>query len=213
MPARLPQRLRRQLAALGLVGALMVALPLVLLLRFQNAAEHDLLQARARLNPVARTVALERSLLAHRALADRVLGGSAALEPQREQREAEVDQQLAALSAALVGGGWLAAAGEAQALQRDWARLASEVQARRIGVAQSDHEHRLLIEHCLQVLDLLGNEARAAWLQGQRVTWALGVILALLAAAAAGLLRSLRRGLQAMAAPATPPAGRRPRED
>ncbi|MDE2274797.1 MAG: hypothetical protein KGK09_00730, partial [Burkholderiales bacterium] len=147
-PARLPQRLRRRLAALGLVGALMVALPLVQLLRFQNAADADLLQARTRLDPVARTVAVERSLLAHRSLADRVLAGPAtrspsrlaprqaatapALEALRAQRQAEVDQRIAALTAALTGGGWQAAATEAQALQHDWSRLAAEVQAHRI---------------------------------------------------------------------------------
>ncbi|MDE2082233.1 MAG: hypothetical protein KGI90_12840 [Burkholderiales bacterium] len=222
-PARLPQRLRRRLAALGLVGALMVALPLVQLLRFQNASEADLLQARTRLDPVGRTVAVERSLLAHRHLADRLLGGPAGRQPDhastpdrelealRAQRQADVDQRIAALMAALVGGGWQAAVVEAQALQHDWSRLAAEVQAHRIDATQSDHAHRLLIEHCLQVIDLLGNEARAALLQRQHRIWLVAAVVALLTLVATGLLGSVRRGLHALAGAAAPGQGPAPR--
>ncbi len=160
-PARLPQRLRRRLAAFGIVGALMVALPLVQVLRFQKTAEEALLATRTGLDPVAQAVDVERALVAHRDAAGQVLRGHAAFEPERQRRQAEVDQRLTALAAALVAGAWGRAIGEADALRQDWARLVHQVQTRRIGAAASDSAHGLLLEQCLQVIDLVGSES--AW--------------------------------------------------
>ena len=73
---RLPQRLRRSLAALSLVGAVLVALPVAQLLRYQSAELDALTAGRTRLDPVARAVHVQRGLLAHRDVAAQVLGGS-----------------------------------------------------------------------------------------------------------------------------------------
>ncbi len=161
LPARLPQRLRRRLAAFGIVGALMVALPLVQVLRFQNAAESSLLAEQAALDPAARAVDVERGLVVHRDLASKVLRGQLAFEPERRQRQAEVDLRLTAMAGALAAGAWVRAIGESDALRQDWTALAREVQSRTIVAAESDHAHRLLLEQCLQVIDLVGGDASA----------------------------------------------------
>ena len=89
--ARLPQRLRRNLAALSLVGAALVGLPVAQLLRYQAAEMAALADGRAKLDPVARAVHVQRGLLAHRDISAQVLGGQAKLEAERLQRQTEVD--------------------------------------------------------------------------------------------------------------------------
>jgi hypothetical protein len=151
--------LRRRLAALGVVGALMVALPLVQVLRFQNAEVQSLLGERAGLDPVAHAVEVQRGLLAHADLAAEVLRGQSALEPQRLQRQGEVDGRVAALSMALLTGQWERAVQESDALRDDWMLLARQVQARSLQASESDQAHRLLMEQTLQVIDLVGDSA------------------------------------------------------
>ena len=146
---------RHKLTALGVVAALVVALPLVQVLRYQNAELHAVLDARAGLDPVARAVAVQRGLLAHRELAAQVLEGHPALEPERRQRQTEVDDRLAALSLALASGAWERALQEAHALYEDWSALSRRVTKHALKASESDQAHRLLIEQTLQVIDLV----------------------------------------------------------
>jgi hypothetical protein len=154
----LQQTSRHRLAALSLVGALMVALPLVQVLRYQNAEIANLLATQAGLNPVAQAVGTQRSLLDHRAISAQVLRGALDKEPERQLRQSEVDQRVKLLTLAVHGGIWERAEAEARALREDWSVLARQIAARSIGAAESDQEHRLLIEQVLQVIDLVGDE-------------------------------------------------------
>ena len=152
---RLPQRLHRRLAALSLVGAALVALPVLQLLRYQTAELNALADGRAGLDPVGRTVFLQRGLLLHRDIAGLVLRGQEALEPERKLRQVEVDQRMAALMVALTSGSWEQAIGESDAQREDWLRLARQVLERGIDATASDQAHRLLVEQGLQIIDLL----------------------------------------------------------
>jgi hypothetical protein len=153
--ARLPGKLRRNVAALSLVGATLVALPVVQLLRYQSAELDALTAGRAKLDPVARAVHLQRGLLAHRDIAGQVLGGHTGLEPERQLRQREVDGRMAAMMVALATGRWDQAVGEADDLHQDWRQLIQQVAARSIDPPGSDHAHRLLVEQTLQVIDLV----------------------------------------------------------
>jgi hypothetical protein len=148
-------RLRHKFAALGAIGSLMVLLPLGELLRHQSAEVQALLAERAVLDPMARTLAVQRGLLGHREVAAAVLKGRKALEPERRLRQAEVDARVAALAGTLASGAWERALDEATALGTDWHELAQRVLARRIGAPQSDQAHTLLVEQALQVMDLV----------------------------------------------------------
>jgi hypothetical protein len=163
--ARLTQRMRRGLAALSLVGAVLIALPVVQLLRYQSAELQSMSANRAALDPVARAVHLQRGLLAHRELAAQVLRGQDKLELDRKQRQAEVDGRLAALMVTLATGRWDLAMGEADDLRIDWMQLARQVLERQIDAVSSDAAHRLLVEQTLQVIDLVSSSAQ---LEGQR---------------------------------------------
>ncbi len=158
--ARLPLRLRRNVAALSLVGATLVALPVVQLLRYQSAELNALTAGRAKLDPVARAVHLQRGLLAHRDIAGQVLGGHPGLEPERKLRQNEVDGRMAAMMVALATGHWELAIGEADDLHLDWRQLTQQVSARSIDPPGSDRAHRLLVEQTLQVIDLVAAAAQ-----------------------------------------------------
>ena len=147
--------INHKFAALGVVGAVMVLLPMAQLLRYQSAELQTLELQRASLDPMADAVALQRSLQAHGDAARPVLQGRPQLEPERQRRQAEVDRRLDELRHALAAGLWQRAHAEAQALAGDWTRLARQVASRSIGVAQSDQDHRLRVEQALQVMDLL----------------------------------------------------------
>ncbi len=160
-PPRLPwrQRIGKRMTALGLVGALMVALPLVQVLRYHAEQADALAAARARLDPVARAVDVQRSLLVHRELAARVLAGQAQAEAERRLRQGEVDQRMGALGATLATGTWPRARDESDALREDWRVLSRAIGTRSVTPPESEHAHRLLVEQALQVIDLVGDIA------------------------------------------------------
>ncbi|HSQ71181.1 MAG TPA: hypothetical protein VLM87_02055, partial [Rubrivivax sp.] len=149
--------LRLKLAALSTVGVAMVVLPLAQVLRYQDAQLQAALQEQAALDPLARVVTVQRSLLAHRDVAGRVLRGQLALEAERLARQNEVDAQVARLAAvpAVLASG--RALDESTALRDDWTLLAHQVGQRAITAAESDFGHRLLVEQTLQLIDLVAD--------------------------------------------------------
>jgi hypothetical protein len=159
-PNPLPQVRRRgwrgwRMALLGLIGALALVLPLSQVLRFQVEALIEDRSERARLDPLAEAVAVQRGLIGHDEVATRVLRGRTALEGERRLRQAEVDHHLFTLQASLQAGAWQPAWREAQALQADWRLLAGHVAGRRIDAEASRRGHRLLQEQAVQVMDLV----------------------------------------------------------
>jgi hypothetical protein len=174
---RLASRLkvRHRLAALGVVGALMCALPLIQVLRYQAAALGDTQAAQAALDPLEHAVALQRGLVQHRDVAGAVLRGASAREPERRQRQRVVNERLTDLDLSLRRGSLQRATQEGEALREDWTALSRRVEERSVAAADSDAAHRLLVEQTLQVIDYVslaalgvggqaGPEAQA-WMQ------------------------------------------------
>jgi hypothetical protein len=187
----LPRRLRGRLAALSVLGALVVALPLGQVLRYQSAEMEMLAAQRAGLNPVTRTVDVQRGLIAHRATAAQVLGGDTRMEPERRVRQAEVDERLAFLAVALTTGPWDRAVRESDALRDDWLLLARDLMAGRVTVFDSEQAHRLLVEQTLQVLDLLADASTPRALRqggdGTAMAWSAALALPRLVAQVSAL--------------------------
>jgi hypothetical protein len=186
---RLTQRLRRRVAALSLVGAMMVALPLVQVLRFQAEQIDLLVHHQSALNPIARAVQVQRGVMAHQDLARQVLQGLTAAEPDRLVKQDELSQGSATLVRELHDGHHMAARQEALALQEDFAQLAPKIAAHQISALASDQSHRLLVEQVLQVMDLVQDA------QAER-TAALEPALALALAPTRQLPRQLWRAAQ-----------------
>jgi len=161
---------RHKYALLGVLGMLMVATPLVDVVRRQSQDLQLLLGARSGLDAMARALDVQRALLAHGAAAALALGERgapqaeprSALEGKRRARQDEVDVRMAGLTAALVQGRQAAALEEDGALREDWAALIERIAARRIAVADSEAAHRLLIEQVLQIMDFLADAGGAA---------------------------------------------------
>lgn len=161
---------RHKFALLGVLGMLMVATPLVDVVRRQSQDLQLLLGARSGLDAMTRALDVQRALLAHAAAAALVLGGRgalegeqrSALEAERRARQDEVDARMAGLTAALVQGRQAPALEEDGALREDWAALVERIAARRIAVAGSEAAHRLLIEQVLQIMDFLADAGGAA---------------------------------------------------
>jgi hypothetical protein len=153
----LPAPARRRIAALGLVGSAMVAVPLVQVLRFESAEMQAVVAQQASLDPIARAVAVQLALLAHRDTAGQVLRGQAVLEPERQVRQAEVDIRLIDLGSTLDVLHSYRAIDEAQVLAQDWAGLAERVSTQQISADASDAAHRLRVEQAVQVMDLVAD--------------------------------------------------------
>ncbi len=171
-PLRERTRPRMRFALLGLVGMLMVATPLTEVLR-QHARNLDLLiAARAVLDPLADTAAVQRALITHERTAAAALAGGAAAVPLRAVHEAEVDQRLATLTATLDRGRYAAAGDECAQLRNDWSALVDGLRHRRLSTQASRQAHELLLDQTVQIGDLLVLEGRlqaAAALAGSAV--------------------------------------------
>ena len=155
------RRLRLKTALAGALGGAMVLLPLGQALRGQ-VTEIELLRAeRAQLDPMTQALSLQRSLMGHRDVADRVLRGRQTLEPERRLRQQQVDAELSALHDTLSAGAWVKALTETSDLAQDWHGLARRVVLRQIGNADSTQAHQLLLEQSVQVMDLVSASAPA----------------------------------------------------
>ncbi len=155
------KRLRLKFAAIGTVGAAMVLLPLAQVLRYQAADLEAMVAERTTLDPLAHAVAVQRGLLGHRDVAERVLRGRLQLEAERRLRKAEVDDALWALQGTLSAGFWAKALRESDALTQDWRLLAGRVAMRQVQVADNLAGHQLLLEQAVQVMDLVSAAAPA----------------------------------------------------
>ena len=156
MPDRSPaSRPSWRSAALGAVGGLMVLLPLGEVLRHQTQDIQAMTAERALLDPLSQAVSVQRGLLSHSDLCQRLLAGRSALEPERKLRQAVVDTALWDLKNTLSAGLWVTALGEAGQLTLDWQDLIHRLQARSLDGKTSQADHRLLIEQTLQVMDLV----------------------------------------------------------
>ena len=162
MPEPRPSpRLRLKFAALGAVGGAMVLLPLGQVLRYQGAELQSLMSERAALDPLSHALAVQRNVIGHRDVAQRVLLGRAQLEPERRLRQGAVDQSLWALQGALSAGRWVQALGEVGAMMLDWRELTRRIALRQIDVADSLTQHQLLVEQAVQVMDWVSAAAPA----------------------------------------------------
>ena len=135
----------------------MVAVPLVQVLRYESAEMQAVLAQQASLDPIARAVAVQYGLLAHRDTAGLVLRGQQLLEPERQLRQGEVDDRLTDLTATLDALHSERAINEAQVLAQDWGALAQQVSAKQINADSSDAAHRLRVEQAVQVMDLVAD--------------------------------------------------------
>lgn len=154
-------RPRLKLLLAAFLAALSILLPLSPVWRHTGEEMDALVVERALLDPLARALALQRSLLGHGDVAERVLRGRGGLETERRLRQHAVEADLVALQATLSAGLWTRALGEVHALTQDWRQLSWQVAQRSIDAARCARGHQLLVEQAVQVMDLVSSRAPA----------------------------------------------------
>lgn len=190
-------RLRFKFALLAAVGTAMILLPLGQVLRYQNAEIEALVAERATLDPLTQVVSLQRHLLGHRDVADRVLRGRLPLEEERRLRQSEVDGALWVLRGTLSAGYWTRALNESTHLTVDWRNLARRLTLRQITAPESQDGHQLLVEQAVQIMDLVAATAPPGSYAGMVQTHARAWVAANAVAPARGV--ALEAALQAHA--------------
>ncbi len=135
---------------LGMIAFLLTIIPSTLYVRqaYQEMriAEREA-SGVASVRPLLKVIELTQQ---HRALSALVLGGDAAMEPQRAAKAQEIDKAAEAVSAALALLHDAGARASWQGAQQDWAALRSSVAARGLSVADSFDRHVALIARLLQ---------------------------------------------------------------
>lgn len=144
-----------KVAALGVVLALIGAVPLVSAIQHKDAEIALAKIESASLDPVRTAVLLQRHLQAHRGLASMVLGGNSSADPDRRARQADVSAQFPLLKRQLGERGIPKAIEEAQLMKAAWDQLSQQVDARSISADESFAAHTALVEQNIGVIDMV----------------------------------------------------------
>ncbi|MCU0969576.1 MAG: methyl-accepting chemotaxis protein, partial [Rubrivivax sp.] len=149
--------LGRKFAVLGVLGALLCAVPLTLVVQ-QKSAELAVAQSEdAGIDPLRSAVELQRALQAHRGLSGIVLNGDASPDGERRTRQAAVDAALGRLAGQFDALGYEIPAATAAALRTEWTALARRVEARQLSARESFAAHTALVDRNLQLVDQIAD--------------------------------------------------------
>jgi methyl-accepting chemotaxis protein len=146
-------KLWQKFAALGAIGAVMCAVPLVKVIEYRNG-EIDVARAEhAGLEPVRTAIALQRQIQTHRGLSGIVLNGGSATDAERRTRLADANAQLAALGKQAADLGYTKQADEIKAMKAAWEKLAQQVDSRSLTAAESFAAHTAIVDLNLTLID------------------------------------------------------------
>jgi methyl-accepting chemotaxis protein len=149
-------RLWQRFAALGILGALLVAPPLYFYAREANKAIDAARLEQRGVKPVTELLHLLRLVQQHRGLSAGALGGNSSMQSQRAAKQAEVQQSFAKVEEVLkreIAGtdaytGW-------QATTKSWTELAAAISNAAIRAPESFTRHTAIVEELLKLGDLL----------------------------------------------------------
>jgi methyl-accepting chemotaxis protein len=148
---------RQKFLFLGLVALVMAGLPAALVIQTAWSNLTILRDEQSGLASARIMLPLIKATQAHRGLSSGVLSGNAAMNGDRQARQATVDQAMGDLALALTAH----EAGELQpsfaGLQKEWQSLAQAVTHGSISSADSLSRHNLLIVHLMKLLGDVGD--------------------------------------------------------
>jgi methyl-accepting chemotaxis protein len=146
-------KLWQKFAALGVIAAVMCAVPLVQLVQYKNG-ELDVARAEGSgLGPLRSAVALQHDLHVHRGLSGMVLNGNAAADGDRRARQAEINTQFGKLAKQLTDLGYAKAGDDARAWKASWDKLSQQVDSHAIQADESFAAHTALVERNIALMD------------------------------------------------------------
>jgi len=146
-------QLWQKFATLGIIGAVMTAVPTYHVIKARNAEIAVAKSEEAGIGPVRSAVALQRGLQTHRGYSGMVLGGNAASDGDRKVRATEVATALATLNKQMVDLAYTLPVDSSKALKNDWDRLHQQVDSRSITPAESWAAHGALVQANITLID------------------------------------------------------------
>ena len=150
-------KLWHKFSVLGLIAAVLCAVPLVQLMQYKGSEIAVAEAEEAGIDPVRTAMLLQGALQTHRGLTGLVLRGDAAPDADRKARAAEVNQHHAKLLGQMQALGYTKAVDQAQAWKSAWDQLAARVDQRALKAEESFAEHSKLVAQNIDLIDTVAD--------------------------------------------------------
>ncbi len=146
-------KLWQKFAALGVIGAVMTAIPALKVLEYKTAEASVAQSEDNGLDPARTAISMMRAMQQHRGLSGIALNGSAAVDGERRALRAEVGKSMDTLLKQVQDFGYKDTTAEVQSLKAEWEKLVAQVDAKSISAADSFSAHSRLIDHALRSIE------------------------------------------------------------
>jgi methyl-accepting chemotaxis protein len=146
-------KLWQKFAALGVIGAVMTAVPLTKVIEYKHA---EIAVAKGEdfgIDPVRSAVSLQRHLQSHRGYSGMVLNGKSAADGDRKVKASEVTTAWTTLNKQMVDLGYTVPVESALAVKAGWDKLAQQVESRGLTPAESWAAHGALVQANITLID------------------------------------------------------------
>jgi methyl-accepting chemotaxis protein len=150
-------KLWQKFAALGVIGAVMCAVPLTKVVQYKSGEIAVAKAEDAGIDPVRTALLLQRHMQAHRGLSGMVLGGNGAADGDRRAKQADANAQFALLTKQLQELGYTKAGEEAKQMKARWDKLNQQVDGKSISPAESFAAHTALVEGNVMLIDTVAD--------------------------------------------------------
>ncbi|MBL8305309.1 MAG: nitrate- and nitrite sensing domain-containing protein, partial [Rubrivivax sp.] len=150
-------KLWQKFAALGVIGAVMTAVPTIKVVEYKTAEAAVAESEDAGLDPARTAIAMMRSLQQHRGLSGIALNGSAAADGERRALRQEVGKSMDLLLKQVQDLGYKVSANDVQSLKAEWEKLGTQVDTKSISPAESFSAHSQLIDHTLRSIESMAD--------------------------------------------------------
>jgi len=150
-------KLWQKFAALGVLSAVMCAVPLAMVVRYKNSEVAVAKAEEAGIDPIGATLTLAKALQAHRGLAQIVLGGNAGAEGDRRQRAAEVAQALEQAHKQVQAAGYAKVVEGLARLREQWQRVQAGIDQRSLPAADSFAQHSAMVRQTQQAIEVIAD--------------------------------------------------------
>jgi methyl-accepting chemotaxis protein len=146
-------KLWQKFATLGVIGAVMCAVPLVQLVRIENEQIHVAAGEVAGLAPLHAAIALQRSLQGHRLHASLQLHGNPGSESERRTHASDANAAVGELGKLLGDGVFAKPAETLKSLKADWEKLLAQLDGGKLTADASHAAQTALIDTTLLLID------------------------------------------------------------
>ncbi|MBL8347502.1 MAG: HAMP domain-containing protein, partial [Rubrivivax sp.] len=150
-------KLWQKFATLGVISAVMCAIPLTVVVRYKSSEVAVAKGEEAGIDPVGAALALQKALQAHRGLANIVLSGNAAAEGERKQRAGDVLKAIEKAHQLASAAGYTKVAESVGRIKEQWQRVQEGVDQRSLAAADSFAQHSALVRQTVQTIEQIAD--------------------------------------------------------